>query len=163
MHPYLHHLLRDIAAAHRTGVPPDEPPKTFEEEMEEIERWCAGEEAPYTFGDHCGLKAEDFPPPSQLTPNEMRLVCKAFRRMMFTYNLDDSFPKTLPPAFDYELLVATLAEKTFIPSSGTAGFDYCNGYAPDCVFKEYCRCWDAWNEMEAEDRPPANDDEEPPF
>lgn len=167
MHPYLHHLLQDIAAAHRTEAPPYQPPHSFEEEMEDIERWCAGQDASYTFGEHCGLKAEDFPPPSQLTPNEMQLVCKAFRKMMFTYNLDDSFPPTLPPAFDYELLVDTLNEKTFIPLSGFASFNYCSGYAPDCKFKEYCPCWDVW--MEQQDKgnrmemPPRNDDEELPF
>lgn len=40
MHPYLPHLLSDIAAAYRSEIPlVKEQPKSFEEEMEEIERW----------------------------------------------------------------------------------------------------------------------------
>jgi len=44
MHPYIPHLLDDIAAAHRNELPEPIPhtPQTFEEEMEEIEQWVAG-------------------------------------------------------------------------------------------------------------------------
>lgn len=38
MHPYLPHLLTDIAAAHRTEIPlEDQRPQSFEEHIEEIE------------------------------------------------------------------------------------------------------------------------------
>ena len=39
MHPYLPHLLSDITAAHRTELSLPMVAKTFEEEMEKIERW----------------------------------------------------------------------------------------------------------------------------
>lgn len=29
-------------------------------------------------------------------------------------------------------------------------FDYCSGYAPDCVFGKYCSCLDYWNKQSAE-------------
>jgi hypothetical protein len=121
--------------------------------MEEIEQWVAGEEAPHSFSYYCGLKPEEFPPASQLTPKEMMIVCKAFRHMMFSWNLSADFPETLPPDRDYELLVNTLNEKTDIPSFGFMGFDYCSGYAPDCVFKEYCACLKYWNEEEEDASP----------
>ncbi len=164
MHPYIPHLLDDIAAAHRNELPEPIPhtPQTFEEEMEEIEQWVAGEEAPHSFSYYCGLKPEEFPPAAQLTPEEMLIVCKTFRQMMFSWNLSADFPETLPPDRDYELLVNTLNEKTDIPSFGFMHFDYCSGYAPDCVFKEYCACLKYWNEDE-EDASPENVDEELPF
>lgn len=146
MHPYLPHLLEDIIAAHRTEQPEQASyPKTFEDEMEEAERWVEGEDHPHTFGYYCGLKAESFPPPEQLTKKEMQIVMKAFHHMMFTWNNSADFPTTLPVAMAYSMLVNTLNEKTFIPDHGFAGFDYCTGYAPGCIYKEYCPCLEIWN------------------
>ena len=164
MHPYIPHLLHDIAAAHRTEQPGEIPiTKSFEEEMEDIERWVEGEEYEHTFGYYCGLQAENFPPPEQLTRKEIKLVNKAFMHMMFTWNHDADFPKTLPPETTYSMLVNTLNEKTFIPQDGFVGFDYCTGYAPDCIFKEYCPCLEFWNSLPDEDMsmPDLKDDELP--
>ncbi len=61
MHPYLPHLLSDIAAAHCTEMPEPEYPKTFEEEMDAVEQWCAGEDPAHTFGYYCALHTEQFP------------------------------------------------------------------------------------------------------
>jgi len=35
--------------------------------------------------------------------------------------------------------------KTGIANSGMMSFDFCSGYAPDCIFKEYCPCQEFWN------------------
>lgn len=152
MHPYFPHLLEDITAAHRIERPKENTyPKSFEEEMEEIERWVEGEEHEHTFGYYCGLQPEDFPPPEQFTAEEIELVNQAFRHMMFTWNLDADFPKTLPAQITYLMLVNTLSEKTFIPDDGLVSFDYCSGYAPDCVFKEHCSCLKFWNSLPDKD------------
>jgi len=165
MHPYIHHLLRDIYSAHRTELP-DEPAyvQSFEEEMEEIERWVEGEEHAHTFGHYCGLQSENFPPPEQLTTEEIEMVNKAFGKMMFTWNLDYDFPGSLPGEMVYSMLVNTLNEKTNIPANGFVTFDYCSGYAPDCIFKEYCSCLKFWNSLPDEDmNTPASKDDELPF
>ena len=152
MHPYIPHLLEDITAAHRTEQPEEIPyTKSFEEEMEDIERWAEGEDYEHTFGYYCGLQAENFPPPQQLKKKEIKMVIKAFKQMMFTWNLDADFPKTLPCEINYSMLVNTLNEKTFIPSDGFVTFDYCTGYAPDCIFKEYCPCLEIWNRADDSD------------
>lgn len=57
--------------------------------------------------------------------------------MMFTWNLDIDLPELLPLHIAYKMTVDTLNQKTSIVNSGTVGFDYCSGYAPDCVFKEF--------------------------
>lgn len=164
MHPYLTHLLADIAAAHRIEIPREQTPSiSFEEEMEEIEKWVKGEEPDYTFGYYCGLEAINFPPPEQLTDNEMKKVLKAFNRMMFSWNLDISLPEKLPISIAYKMTVDTLDSKTSIVNSGFMGFDFCTGYAPDCVFKEYCPCLEIWNRVDDENFSTGGPKEEDPF
>jgi len=147
-HPYIPHLLKDIAAAHRINEETkEELQKTFEEEMEEVERYVS-EEPAHTLGYYCGMKAEDFPPPEQLSEKDMRTVCKAFNEMLWTWNFTIDLPKNLPASFAYTLMVASLDKKTFIAISGFVSFDFCTGYAPDCELKEYCPCLEYWNKAE---------------
>lgn len=147
MHPYLKHLFVDIAAAHRyDSVAEPTTPLSFEEEMEEVERWVEGAEPPHTFGYYCGLEASNFPPAEQLTEEEMEQVIAAFRQMMFSWNLDIDLPGGLPIAIAYAITIDTLNMKTGIVNSGFMSFDFCTGYAPDCIFKQYCPCLTIWNE-----------------
>lgn len=127
MHPWLPHLLADITAAQRNEIPvaATEQPMTFEEEMEEIEKWVEGEEPDYTFGYYCGLEAVNFPPPHQLTDEEMKQVLKTFGEMMFSWNLDISLPELLPLPIRYTMTIDTLNTKTAIVNSGMMGFDFC--------------------------------------
>jgi hypothetical protein len=161
MHPYIPYLLNDIAAAHRTGPPEPDYPKTIEEELEEIERWVEGEESPHTFSYYCGLETVNFPPPEQLTHEEIKQVLTAFGHMMFSWNLDIDLPEALPLPIAYKMTVDTLNSKTAIVNSGMMSFDFCTGYAPDCVFKEYCPCREFWDKEETD--PPPQKPGELPF
>ncbi len=165
MHPYLPHLLSDIEAANRIEIPKEPARKiSLEEEMEEIEKWLEGKEPDHTFGYYCGLEANNFPPPEQLTKKDMKEVCKAFKHMMFTWNLDIDLPKNFPTTLQYSFLIKTLNEKTEIVNSGFVSFDYCTGYAPDCVFKEYCMCLKYYNNSDNDMKNTTNDDsDELPF
>ena len=84
MYPYLPHLLADIKAAHRQEIPlAQEQLQTFEEEMEEIEKWVSGEEAEHTFGYYCGLESKNFPPPDQLKGRKgLRMILLQKGKMM---------------------------------------------------------------------------------
>jgi hypothetical protein len=151
MHPYLPHLLSDIADAYRSEFAMEpENPKTFHEEMEEIERWVEDEEPAHDFGYYCGLRTEQFPPPQQFTIEEIKLVCKAFQKMMYTWNVDTDLPETLPANRYYELLISTLNFKTDIVSSGFITFEFCSCYPPACILKEHCTCSEFWNIEETE-------------
>ena len=145
MHPYIPHLLADIAAAHRTEIPEEKFPQTMEEHFEEIDKWVSGQEPGNTFGHYCGLDSEIFPPSEQLTDEEMISIRKSFEKMMYTWNLGIDLPEKLPVAFAYKMIVDTLDTKTTIVNSGQMSFDFCSGNAPDCVFKEYCPCLEYWN------------------
>lgn len=147
MHPYCKHLLQDIAQAHYTDIrPPGVEPTAFIEETELAERWkqCSREK---TFGECCGLQAGNFPPPGQFTTAEIEMINHAFLQMMATYRLDPCMPEKLPAKTAYTILVNTLNEKMFTKAAGTARFDYCTGYPPDCIFGEYCRCLTLWNSL----------------
>lgn len=164
MHPYLPHLLADIATAHRRKTPPiSECSRTIEEHFEEAERWIAGEEPPHTFGYYCGLETIDFPPPDQLTNEDIQQVCEAFRKMMFSWNIDIDLPERLPLPIAYKIMVGTLDTKTEIVNSGIMSFDFCTGFAPDCIFKEYCPCLKIWNDLPDEDMATGSSDDELPF
>lgn len=147
MHAYLPHLLSDIANAHRAdirqevGVPP-----TFEEHIEEVERYIAGENPDHTFGYHCGLEAEDFPPAEQFSDEEIGQVYKAFEKLLFSWNAGIDLPENLPLPLRYKFMVNTLSEGFAPLNHGIMHFDYCTGYAPDCVFGKYCPCLEYWNE-----------------
>jgi len=145
MHPYLSHLLKDIAAAHRSK-PPEllelMHPKNFEEEME---RWMEGEKPTHSFSYYCGLKVEEFPPPELLTNDEMILICKAFRQMMLSWNLDADLPHGMPTNRFYSFLISTLNLKTDIVTTGFFTFEFCQYYPPGCILKEFCWCLEDWN------------------
>lgn len=167
MHPYIPHLLEDIKKAHRKDGPLAEVHSSGDDladHFEEVERWLRAEEPPHTFGYYCGLKAADFPPPEQLTIREMKLVSTAFEKMMFTWNLDVSFPEKLPVPIAYKMLIELLDTKTMIANSGFVGFDFCTGNPSGCVFKEYCPCLEHWNDDTDFSAPlPDDDDEDLPF
>jgi hypothetical protein len=153
MHPYLSHLIADIEAAQHAQDPNEMPRvQSIEEHFEEVERWISGEDPQHTFGYYCGLEAVNFPPADQFTDEEIKLVCNAFEHMLFTWNSGTEFPDKLPPAFRYKLMVNILDEGFTPVNSGSMTFDFCSGYAPDCIFKEYCSCLDMWNDFEKEEQ-----------
>ena len=129
MHPYIPHLLADIAAAHRTDIPEEKILQNLEEEFEELEKWVSKEDKLKTFGYYCGLESVNFPPPEQLTDKDMKLVFRAFQKMMDTWNHGIDLPKKIPAAFAYQLMVGVLNKKTMIVNSGFSSFDFCTGYA----------------------------------
>ncbi|MEX2569508.1 MAG: hypothetical protein WD431_26440 [Cyclobacteriaceae bacterium] len=140
MHPYIPHLLEDIAKAHREDTSREqESVQTPEDHFEEIERWLS-EDPTHTFGHYCGLKAAEFPPAIQLSEADMALILKAFHKMMFSWNLDIDLPDELPMPIAYTMTVDTLNQKTGIVNDGFMSFDYCSGSPEQCVFKEYCSC-----------------------
>ncbi|QAA82745.1 hypothetical protein EI546_13895 [Aequorivita sp. H23M31] len=154
MHPYIPHLLSDIAAAHQDESSEDfyvddiSEDQAFEKHIEEVERYIKGGEPPHTFGYYCGLQTINFPPPEQLESDDLQKVCDAFKQMMETWNLSIDFPDNLPLPMAYSLTVDTLNAKTDIPKLGMRVFDFCSGYAPDCELESYCPCLKFWNEDE---------------
>ena len=138
MHPYIPHLLNDITAAHRTEKPCQEREKSFSEILEEISRMKADRK--YTFGYFCGLKKEDFPPSDQLLKKEMKLVSSAFKKMMLSWNLRCSLPKTLPADLVYDLLIRTLERKINPLECGMVQFSYCSMNTTNCLLGPHCTC-----------------------
>jgi len=138
MHPYIPHLLKDIAAAHRTEKPCQELEQSFAELVEEISRMK--EERKYTFGYFCGLRKEDFPPSDQLLKKDMKMVCSAFKKMMRSWNLYCWLPKGLPADLTYDLLIRTLERKINPLQPGMVQFNYCTIDPATCSLGHHCTC-----------------------
>ncbi len=142
MHPYIPHLLADIEAAQRKNGPFEiSKNQSIEEHFEEIDRWVNGEKPEHTFGYYCGLESVNFPPAEQLTGEEIKLVCKAFQDLLFTWNSGIDLPEKLPLTLRYKFMVDTLNEGTTIVNSGFMTFDYCSGNARIVFLKNTARVW----------------------
>lgn len=169
MHRYTPYLLSDIEAAERPDTLLEiTAPQTFEEEMEEIERWVAGgKDTEFTFSHYCGLSAEQFPPAAQLPDEDIILICKAFEHLLFTWNSGIDLPKLFPLHLSYQFMIDILSKEFTLVSSGFITYDFCTGNAPDCDFGKYCPCLKYWNEKDGEDKSDENSeedsDEELPF
>jgi hypothetical protein len=146
MQPYINHLLEDITKAHRTEelIPAmlDSPKtQTIEDDFAEIERWLENDPI-HTFSYYCGLEKELFPPAEQFSKKQLLSIIKAFKHLLFSWNLDASIPKNVPPAKTYSLLLSVLDRKTDIVNSGFMTFEFCNYDSSTCPFEEYCTCKD---------------------
>lgn len=148
MEKYVLQLIEQIKEAHRPVSVSDLPPQviSFEEEMEAVEKWVAGDGCPPILRNRCGLNGDEFPPPEKLTEEQMILICDAFQEMLISWNLMADFPSNLPISRAYPLMISLLEEESWDLPGGTLVFDFCTGYAPDCVMKEYCPCLKYWNE-----------------
>ncbi|WP_027377102.1 hypothetical protein [Kaistella palustris] len=139
-------LLRDINNAHRLHEDYEEETEhTLEVYFEELENYLNGSDSGPTFSDHCGIESQYFPPADFFSVNELELICEAFDKMMLTYNLTIDYPENVPVSFLYGVMVKTLDAQTSLTGQGMVHFDYCSGFAPDCVWKEFCPCLEVWN------------------
>jgi hypothetical protein len=146
MNNWIPHMLADIADAHCKDAPSDvQNSQSIEDHLREVEDFIYGPDPQFTLSDYCGLHAVNFPPADQLTEKDLKTICDAFRKMLFSWNLDIDLPENFPWDRAYQLMVNTLDVKVMINDSGITTFDFCSGYAPGCAFKEYCPCLEYWN------------------
>lgn len=151
MHPYIKHLIEDIQNAERQeNDPVDFPePITFEEQMQEAERYISGE-GERKLSELTGLGKENFPPAHQLTDKEMEMVLTAYDAMLFTWNTEVNWPHDMPIASRYNFLLNfVLSKKKNVPmSTGTIHLDFCAGYALDCIWEQFYNCTEFYDEKE---------------
>jgi hypothetical protein len=145
MQKYIRQLIGDLYAveereaqnqAHKPA------PCSFEEEMELVEAWI------YDTGPHCSigallqLEAIQFPPAERLNRRQLRAVCEAYEYALQTFAIAVNFPKRLPWATRYRLLVELLDhEVSMFNGSGFVDIDLCNYDTTNCPFgSRYCTC-----------------------
>lgn len=142
-------LLTDIKNVHRLEVNMlPETDQIINGHFVEIENYLNGFDSGPTFSDHCGLESQYFPPADFFSNAELKFICEAFENMMLTYNLSIDYPENVPVSLIYEVMVKTLDTPTSITNHGMLHFDYCSGYAPDCLWKEFCPCLKIWNSLD---------------
>ena len=141
MQSYINYLLEDICKACRPqeSVSPTATTQTFEEHIAEVEAWLENKPEK-TFGSYCGLDRTQFPPAEQLTSPQMESVCKAFKDLLFSWNLGADIPEKVPLAKTYSLLIGILDKEILIVTSGFYYFDFCTGNDEGCELGEYCPC-----------------------
>lgn len=142
MHPYIKHLLEDIKNAER--LENDSlgylKPTSFEEEIEEVERYVSGEgEKPLSA--FTGLNKESFPPSEQLTDEEMEIVLIAYDQMLATWNTQIDWQDNMPIRAQYDFLLKFVLNQRVIPLyNGIMHLDFCTGEPQGCDWGEYCYC-----------------------
>jgi hypothetical protein len=147
MKSYTAFLLEDIKNAHRSAsVDADRAmPASFEMEMEAIENWVAGTDAPSSLAQHTGLTIEKFPAADKLTKEELIAIIDAFQEMLVSWNMQADFPYNLPAVRAYPLLIGLLDRAAWYLPGGMIHYDFCTGYAPECELLEYCTCRKHWD------------------
>ena len=150
MEKYVLQLIQSIRDAHRVASVVESPLQviSFEEEMVAVEKWVSGHDSPPTLGYKCGLTPDQFPPPEKLTEDQMIAIMEVFQEMLASWNLQMSFPEILPATRAYPLMITILEKEAWYLPGGTLVFDFCTGYATECVMKEYCPCLEYWNDKE---------------
>jgi len=154
MRKYIKQLIEDIQNAHRQFTKEEaEKAQTFEQHIEEVERYIEGEDlSQQPFSYHCGLQKEQFPPVDRLSNEQMNKVCTAFEELLASWNIHAHLPDKIPVEMAYKVLVDLLDEKITIVTTGFIGWEFCD-YEPDsCVFKEYCTCKVMFEEMDEQER-----------
>ncbi|MEO7310606.1 MAG: hypothetical protein ABIX01_09420 [Chitinophagaceae bacterium] len=155
MQAYINYLLEDIAGAERPAVPvilavdPDDD-ESMEKYFEGIEKWIRGDEPMHSFSYYCGLESIAFPPPEKLTALQMLQVMKAFKQLLFTWNLGCVLNENISVSKKYQLLVSLLDRETEIPTSGFITHEFCTYEPESCPFEAHCDCIEFWKD-------PAND------
>lgn len=148
MHPYIKHLIEDIQNAERqekdfVAYPK---PTTFEEQMQEVERYVSGE-GECQLSELTGITKENFPPAQQLTEKDMEMALTAYNRMLHSWNVQVDWPQDMPITARYNFLLKFVLNHKIVPlSTGDIHLDFCTGYAPDCDWDDFCSCKEIWQD-----------------
>lgn len=149
MQKYVNGLIEDILLARRpekdmTEICKDE--TTIEQHFEEVEAWLRREQPDHDFSYYCGLTREQFPVARLLSSRQIKAIMRAFKKLLFSYNMSMDIPKAVPLPMAYSYLISTLERKVQIVEYGFMDFDFCSGTPEGCEWKEYCPCIKIWNE-----------------
>lgn len=156
MHPYLSHLLGDIAQAKANPphppVPLPEPEDGFEAHMAQVEAYLHG--PMHDFGYWTGIPWEALPPPEEFGEADVAILTEALIGLWQAYNADPEFPKGMPAREKYRAMRDSWKEEITMMQDSSPGshfsYDFCSGYAPGCALGKYCSCWAFWEEERPE-------------
>lgn len=143
MDKWINHLIEDMKNAHRISAIRDEriadKTQSIEEHFAEIERWLESEPQ-FTFTQVCGIDPDQFPPQYMLADEQLDLLYKSFKALLFSRNLDVDIPESFPKREAYSLLITALNRKVEIVDDGFITIEFCLYNVKECLFKEHCTC-----------------------
>jgi hypothetical protein len=142
LNPYIPVLLEDLAAA-KLRVP-DVPKCLYDEFGPELSYVVEWERAPYRkMSELFAVPKEAFPPPEQLTDDDVQKIVDAIIDLWRAYNFDPVFPEELPARPAYRALVSYWEKEVQFISEGTMHIEFCSYEPEECPFpKEFCMCKD---------------------
>ncbi len=143
MDKWINHLIEDMKNAHRISAIRDEriadKTQSIEEHFAEIERWLESEPQ-FTSTQVCGIDPDQFPPQYMLADEQLDLLYKSFKALLFSWNLDVDIPESFPKREAYSLLITALNRKVEIVDDGFITIEFCLYNVKECLFKEHCTC-----------------------
>ena len=155
MQKYINQLLQDLLAAQRPQPDWKDEPQTFEEYIEEVERFLEGgdETVEPSFGEVCGIDTEQFPPASRLNAEQTESLSNAIKELLWTWNIILELPDTLPVEQVYFFQIEVFDMKIVIANSGRVHIDFCEDDFNLCAFGEdHCTCKKEWEKEDQADR-----------
>lgn len=157
MKKYITQLLADLQDAHRPEKDwsEDNDTTTFEQHIEEVERFLNYEDEPTgpTFGEACNVDKQVFPPAERLQPHQIEILNSAIKKLLWTWNITVELPDTLTLKKVYFFYVEMFDTQVMIVDSGMIGVDFCESDFDLCPFGEaHCTCKKDYEEREAKDK-----------
>lgn len=139
MHPYFPHLLRDIQEASERREP--KLPRKDEDKLPPgVEAWLAGEPL-NTLSEQFGMVKKDFPAANVWSADELGQLVSALEQLWQKFHLIPEFPRNLPLARQYELMVAALDRETPVMEFGFFHVEFCDYNPENCPFEpKQCNC-----------------------
>lgn len=138
-------LLQEIEAAKQRK--PEEPLARIDPDLPEV-LFGADEfiKAPMkTFSELTGISPGQLPPPDQLSTAQQIQLGQAIIELWRIFNILAEFPDTVPDEAYYSILrKCWTAEEVQVLGLTHLHYDFCTGYAPDCILGEYCPCKKYW-------------------
>ncbi|MFN8438066.1 MAG: hypothetical protein U0V72_10520 [Cytophagales bacterium] len=143
MQLYITQLIEDITVASRSEniIKPvvQEEEETFEDYIEEVERFISGEGYEY-LRSILGLDEIQFPPVDRLTDEQMESVVLAFKNCLASWNVCLDLPQNLPISIQYTSYIRTLSQNIDVVNYGTVHLEACTYCSDVCPLGNYCDC-----------------------
>lgn len=149
MHTYLDQILEDLRAAQ---AQPPEATKFFSHEaagdpIQEVEAFLKSPQ--HDFAYWTGISQEALPPLEALPADRVQELVDELKALWRAHKVEPLFPPNTPAWGQYRALRACWTSE--VGTNVTCTFDFCTGYAPDCVLEDFCPCKETWEAADEEE------------
>lgn len=88
-----------------------------------------------------GIEKAALPPPEKLSDSQTIFLCDEMIRLLNAYHFFADFPRGLPVAIKYRLLLEKWESEQVLIGTGESHLEFCHYEPEECPFPgEYCEC-----------------------